>query len=62
MQMPIEHRATPRGRQPANVWLEFGTTLAATLLVVGAAYAFLGLMPAALILGFALALALVFGV
>ncbi len=62
MQVPIEHRATPRGPQPANPWLEFGATLAATLLVVGGAYALLGLMPAALILGFALAIALAFGI
>ncbi len=62
MQMPIERRATPRGRQPANAWLEFGTSLATTLLVVAGAYAILGLMPAALIFGFVLALALVFGV
>lgn len=59
MQMPMEHRATPRGPHLA---MEFGATLAATLLVVGGAYTMLGLMPAALILGFALALALVFGI
>lgn len=62
MQMPVEHRAVTRGPQFANPWLEFGATLAATLLVVGGAYTVLGLMPAALILGFALAITLAFGI
>lgn len=62
MQMPTAHRATSRGNQPANIWLEFAVSLATTLLVVGGAYAVLGLMPAALILSFAIAIGLVFGI
>lgn len=62
MQMPAEHRAMARGPQTVNPWLEFGATLATTVLVVGGAYTFLGLMPAALILGFVLAITLAFGI
>ena len=62
MQIPVESRRIPSERRVPNALLEFGVTLCGTVLIAGAAYTALGLMAAALVLGFILALALLFAV
>ncbi|MCO5176911.1 MAG: hypothetical protein M9890_08095 [Thermomicrobiales bacterium] len=62
MEIPVERRSAPRERRVSYAVLEFGATLCGTVLIAGAAYTGLGLMAAALVLGFMLALALIFAV